>query len=71
MYRVTNIPLSMITSVRTSKKMIHLDKRDDGNWRLIFSEKTIGDISKGSHVKIIVETELGTTIWDNKNDRTL
>lgn len=58
--------LSIITSIRTDKEMIHLDKRNDGNWRLIFSEKTIGDIKKGSHVKVTIETENGISTWQSK-----
>jgi len=71
MYRVTKEPLSMVTSIKTSKEMINLDKHNDNTWRLIFSEKTIGNITKGSYIKVTVETELGSTTWENKNDRTL
>jgi hypothetical protein len=55
--------LSIITSIKTDKEMINLDKRDDGNWRLIYSEKTLGDISK---IKVTIETDKGTFVWKPK-----
>lgn len=55
--------LSIITSIKTDKEMINLDKRDDGKWRLIYNKKTLGNISK---IKVIIETDKGTFIWNPK-----
>ncbi|MCK5021327.1 MAG: hypothetical protein KAS32_30225 [Candidatus Peribacteraceae bacterium] len=37
--------LNKAVSVRTDKEMIHLDKLDDGTWRLIYNENLIPDFS--------------------------
>lgn len=65
MYKITNEILSIITSIKTDKEMINLDKRNDGTWRLIFSEKTIGDITRGSNIKVTIETELGVSVFES------
>ena len=36
------LDLSKVTSVRTSKEMLHLDKLDDGTWRMIYNENLNG-----------------------------
>jgi hypothetical protein len=47
--------LSKVTSVRTEKEMIHLDKLSDGTWRLIYNTNLIPDFSKVKSLKIIRE----------------
>lgn len=42
---LNTLELSRVTSVRTQKEMIHLDKLNDDTWRLIYNEETINDIS--------------------------
>jgi len=45
--------LSKVTSVKTDKQMIHLDKLDNGTWRLIYNENLIPDFSKVLSLDII------------------
>lgn len=47
--------LSRVTSVRTTKQMIHLDKLGDGTWRLIYNSELIPDITKVKGFEIIRE----------------
>lgn len=49
------LELSKATAVRTTKEMIHLDKLDDGTWRLIYNENLIKDFSKINNLKVIRE----------------
>ena len=39
------LQLSRATMVRSAKQMIHLDRLDDGTWRLIWSGVTIPDFT--------------------------
>lgn len=47
------LELSKVTSVRTTKEMIHLDQLSDGSWRLIYNSNLIPDFSKVKSLKII------------------
>lgn len=47
--------LSKVTSVKTNKEMIHLDKLPDGTWRLIYNGNMISDFSKLTAFSIIRE----------------
>lgn len=49
------LELSRATSVRTDKQMIHLDKLEDGTWRLVYNENLIPDFSKVIGFDIIRE----------------
>jgi hypothetical protein len=49
------LELSKATAIRTDKQMIHLDKMDDGTWRLIYNSNLIPDFSEVKSFKIIRE----------------
>jgi hypothetical protein len=49
------LELSKVASVKTDKKMIHLDELKDGTWRLIYNGNMIPDFSKINNFKIIRE----------------
>lgn len=49
------LELSRATAIRTDKQMIHLDKMDDGTWRLIYNANLIPDFSEVKSLKIIRE----------------
>lgn len=51
----TELVLSKVTMVKTSKQMINLDQLPDGTWRLIYSEDTIPDITKVLGFRIVRE----------------
>lgn len=42
----TELGVSQVTWVNSSKNMIHLDELEDGSWRLIYTEGVIPDITK-------------------------
>jgi len=52
------LKLSKATAVKTTKEMIHLDKLDDGTWRLIYNENLIEDFSKVKTLQVIREHQL-------------
>lgn len=47
--------LSKVTSVKTDKEMIHLDKLPDGTWRLIYNGNMITDFTKLTSLTIVRE----------------
>ena len=49
------LKLSKVTMVRLDKEMFHLDKLPDGTWRLVYSEKTIPDITQVKGLTFIRE----------------
>lgn len=49
------LELSKVTSVRTDKRMIHLDQLPDGTWRLIYNIDVLPDITKVEGFSIIRE----------------
>lgn len=49
------LELSKATAIKTSKSMIHLDKLDDGTWRLIYDGNLIPDFTKVDCLKVIRE----------------
>ena len=49
------LPLKIVTAVRTDKKMIHLDELPDGSWRLIYNSKMIPEIQDVEGFKIVRE----------------
>lgn len=46
------LEISKVTAVKLDKEMIHLDKLQDGSWRLIYNSNMIPDFSKISSFKI-------------------
>ena len=51
------LELSRAVSVKTDKKLIHLEELPDGTWRLIYNSKMIPDFSKVKGLKIIREDD--------------
>lgn len=51
----TDLELSKATSVNTKQQMLHLDKLNDGTWRLIYNEELIPDFSKIVGFKVVRE----------------
>ena len=49
------LELSIVTAVRTTKEMIHLDQLKDGTWRLIYNSNLIPDITKVKGFTIVRE----------------
>lgn len=49
------LELSKVTMVKLDKEMFHLDKLPDGTWRLVYSEKTIPDITQVKGLTFIRE----------------
>jgi len=52
---INELNLSKVTSVKTSKEMIHFDKLTDGTWRMIFNENLIPDIKEVVNLEIYRE----------------
>lgn len=46
------LQLSRATMVRSAKQMIHLDRLDDGTWRLIWSGGTIPDFTTVKNLRM-------------------
>ncbi len=51
----TLLELSKATSIRSDVGMLHLDRMQDGKWRLIFSEGLVNDFSKIDSLDIVRE----------------
>lgn len=51
------LELSKATTVRTDKRMIHLDELPDGTWRLIWNADMIPDFTKIEALTIIREDD--------------
>ena len=49
------LELSKVTSVKTDKRMIHLDELPNGTWRLIYNGNMIPDFSKVEALTILRE----------------
>lgn len=49
------LEISKATTVKSSKDFIHLDKLNDGTWRLIWSENLIPDFSTVTSFDVIRE----------------
>lgn len=49
------LELSKVTSVKTTKNMIHLDQLDDGTWRLIYNGNMIPDFKIVESLRVIRE----------------
>lgn len=49
------LELSKVTSVKTTKNMIHLDQLEDGTWRLIYNSNMIPDFKIVESLRVIRE----------------
>jgi hypothetical protein len=49
------LPIAKATSVKTSKQMLNFDQLEDGNWRVIWNETLIPDISQLMNFEIVRE----------------
>jgi len=50
-----DLEIAKAASIKTKKQMINLEKMEDGNWRLIYSQDTIPDFSKVKSFEVIRE----------------